>query len=129
MTRDEYEERLRALEAQLQTDIALVHAGHEARVRSLGNLWQTAALAPVPAAAPKKTARPAWSTLDEIEKALPRLPEVFDKRDIIRVLGYMPAYSTLLRALAELKESGEIADTEGYAYRSQYRKVSRPGRG
>ncbi len=126
MTRDEYDERVRALEAQLQTDIALVHAGHEARVRSLGNLWQTAAPAPVPAAAPKKTARPAWATLAEIEEALPRLPEVFDKRDIIRVLGYTPAYSTLFRALAELRKSGEIADDDGLYYRSQYRKVSRP---
>ena len=35
MTRDEYEERLRALDAQLQADIALIRAGHEARVRSL----------------------------------------------------------------------------------------------
>ena len=120
MTRDEYDERLRALEAQLQSDIALVHAGHEARVRSLGSLWQTAAPAPVP----KKTARPAWSTLDEIEEALPRLPEVFDKRDITRILGYTPPYSTLLRALAELTKSGEIADNEG-AYRSEYRKISR----
>ncbi|MEA2559706.1 MAG: hypothetical protein QOH06_1210 [Acidobacteriota bacterium] len=122
MTRDEYDERLRALDAQLQTDIALIHAGHEARVRSLGSLWQTAAPAPLPAAAPKKTARPAWSTLDEIEEALPLLPEVFDKRDITRVLGYTPPYSTLLRALAELRKSGEIADNEG-AYRSEYRKV------
>jgi hypothetical protein len=125
MTRDEYEERLRALEVQLQTEIALIHAGHEARVRSLGSLLQTAAPAPVPAAAPKKTARRAWATLDDLEKALPRLPEVFDKRDITRVLGYTPAYSTLCRALAELKESGEIADDDGLFYRSQYRKVRR----
>lgn len=135
MTRDEYEERLRALEAQLQMDIALVHAGHEARVRSLGSLWQAAtagaaipAPAPMPAAAPKETARPAWATLDDIQEALPRLPKIFDKRDIARVLGYMPAYTTLARALAELKKSGEIADNDdGPIYRSQYRKVSRDG--
>lgn len=126
MTRDEYEERLRALETQLQTEIALIHAGHEARVRALGSVWQTAAPASVPAAAPKKAARPAWATLVDIEEALPRLPEVFDKRDIIRVLGYTPAYSTLFRALAELRKSGEIADDDGCYYRSQYRKISRP---
>lgn len=131
MTRDEYEERLRALEAQLQADIALVRAGHEARVRSLGSLWQAAtagaaipAPAPVPAAVPQKTARPAWSTLGDLQEALPRLPEVFDKRDIARVLGYMPAYTTLVRALAELKQSGEIADDDGFSYRSQYRKLA-----
>lgn len=135
MTRDEYEERLRALEAQLQADIALIRAGHEARVRSLGNLRQAAAEgaaipapAPVPVDAPKETARPAWATLGDIQEALPRLPEVFDKRDVARVLGYTPAYSTLFRALAELKKAGEIADEDGLYYRSQYRKVSRPVR-
>jgi len=134
MTRDEYEERLRALEAQVQADIALVQAGHEARVRSLGSLWQAAtagaaipAPAPVPAVAPKKAARPDWSTLDDLQEALPRLPEVFDKRDVARVLGYAPAYTTLVRALAELKEAGEIADADGYGYRSQYRKVRHQG--
>jgi hypothetical protein len=127
MTRKEYEERLRGLEAQLHSEVAMVRAGHEARVRALESLWQAAAAgdekAVVPAV-PRETARPAWSTLDELEEALPRLPEVFDKRDIVRVLGYKPPYTTLARALEELKETGEIVDADGYGYRRSYRKAS-----
>jgi hypothetical protein len=43
MTRGEYEERRRALEAQRQADIALINAAHETRIRSLDRLWQAAA--------------------------------------------------------------------------------------
>ena len=103
-----------------------LHAGHEARVRALESLWRAAAAgdekAVVPAA-PSETARPAWSTLDDLTEALPRLPEVFDKRDIVRVLGYKPPYTTLARALEELKEAGEIADADEYGYRRSYRKA------
>ena len=35
MTEEEYAERRRALEQELQRDLALIHAAHEARVRSL----------------------------------------------------------------------------------------------
>jgi hypothetical protein len=137
MTREEYEERLRALAAQLEADIAMIRAGHAARVRSLESLWQAAkagdekaavpAAAPAPPAAPPETARPPGTTCDDLLDALPSLPEVFDKRDVIRVLGYTPPYSTLLRALKYLKESGEIAEngTPGNS-RSTFRKVA-PG--
>jgi hypothetical protein len=137
MTREEFEERLRALEAQLQAEVALIHAAHEARVRSLKSLWQAATAGdrkavippaqPAPSAAPKKKARPPGAAFDELCAALPRLPEVFDKRDIARVLGYNPPYTTLVRALQYLKDSGAIADTDGYGYRSEYRKVSGAG--
>lgn len=141
MTQQEYEERLRALEAQLQADIAMVQAGHEARVRSLESLWQAAkagdekaavpaaapavpAAAPAAPAAPPKPARPPGTTYDDLLDALPRLPEEFDKRDVIRVLGYKPPYSTLLRALKFLKESGEITAVGIPGdYRSVFRKV------
>ena len=138
MTQQEYEERLRALEAQLQADIAMVHAGHEARVRSLESLWQAAkagdekaavpAAAPAPPAAPPETGRPPGATYDDLFDALPRLPEVFDKRDVVRVLGYKPPYTTLVRALKFLKETGEIVEngTPGN-YRSSFRKVAPEG--
>jgi hypothetical protein len=138
MTQQEYEERLRALEAQLQADIAMVHAGHEARVRSLESLWQAAkagdekaavpAAAPAPPAAPPETARLPGATYDDLLDALPSLPEVFDKRDVVRVLGYKPPYTTLVRALKFLKESGEIVEngTPGN-YRSSFRKVAPEG--
>jgi hypothetical protein len=119
MTRDEYEARRRALEAQLQADISLIHAAHEVRVRSLDSLWQaedgnapaaivreTVPAAPAPA---RKTMRPRGAVLDDLQRALPQLPEVFDSRDVARVLGYTPARSTLFRALLLLKEEGAIA--------------------
>ncbi len=61
---------------------------------------------------------------DDLEEALPRLPEVFDKRDIARVLGYTPPYTTLARALEALEASGEIVDTQEFGYRRSYRKAS-----
>ncbi len=137
MTREEYEERLRALDAQLQADIAMVQAGHEARVRSLESLWKAAkagdekavvpAAMPAPPAAPGVTARPPGATFNDLLEALPRLPEIFDKRDVIRVLGYRPPYTTLLRALESLKESGDIAEDGGPGYRRTFRKVTREG--
>jgi hypothetical protein len=127
MTREEFEERLRALEAQHQADIALMNAGHEARIRSLLSLWQTAAPpaadpqpVAVPAAAPAppppalppepapKPRRAAHSVLNDLIEAFPELPEIFDKHDIARVLGYEPSRATLFRALLTLNEAGHI---------------------
>ena len=135
MTREEYEERLRGLSEQLEADIAMVRAGHEARVRSLESLWQAAkagdekaavpAAVPAPPDAPRETARPPGATYNDLCDILPRLPEVFDKRDIVRALGYKPPYTTLLRALESLKESGEIAEDGGLGYRRSFRKVAR----
>ena len=135
MTREEYEERRRALDAMLEADIAMVRAGHEARVRSLESLWQAAkagdekaavpAAAPAPPAAPPEPARPPGTTYDDLCDALPRLPEVFDKRDVVRELGYTPPYTTLVRALEDLKKSGEIADNARFGYRRSFRKVAR----
>lgn len=127
MTREEFEERLRALEAQHQADIALVHAGHEARIRALLSLWQPtappiadpqpaslpAAAPPPPAPAPPpepapKVRRAPHSVLNDLVEAFPDLPEVFDKHDVARVLGYEPTRATLFRALLALKKEGYI---------------------
>jgi len=133
MTQEEYEERRRGLDAQLQADVAMVHLGHEARVRSLESLWQAAkagdekaaipAAVPAPPAALQAAARPPGATYNDLLEALPRLPEAFDKRDVVRVLGYKPPYTTLLRALEFLKESGEIAEDGRLGYRRSFRKV------
>lgn len=129
MTRGEYEERRRALEAQRQADIALINAAHETRVRSLDRLWQAAAeddaaLSAPAAAPPAVSARPAVSAppaaarrkirprgevQSDLDEALPQLPEVFDKRHIAQVLGYEPARATLFRALRQLMDEGTIA--------------------
>lgn len=146
MTREEFEERLRALEAQHQADIALVHAGHEARLRALLSLWQpTAAPAadpqpvatPITAPAPEAPAPPPEpapqprrernSVLHDLVDALPELPEVFDKHDIARVLGYEPSRGTLFRALLTLNAEGHIQTVStsiGGTETTRHRKLS-----
>lgn len=133
MTRSEYEERRRALEAQRQADIALINAAHETRIRSLDRLWRATAeddavlalpaavetrALPAPAALPAVSAPPAESARkmrgrgevqDDLEEAFSQLPEVFDKRDVTRILGYEPARSTLFRALQRFVDAGWIA--------------------
>lgn len=144
MTRKELEERMRALEAQHQADVALMNAAHEARVRSLESLWRTvaplgadpqptavAAAAPAPPApvqeepAPKPK-RERFSVLNDLGEALPDLPETFDKHDIDRALGYEPSRATLLRALRALGNQGLI-ETESMSMggtTTRYRKLA-----
>lgn len=143
MTQEDYDERRRALEEQLRADIALLQAAHEVRVRALDTLWQGAKEgnvsipAPPPSAAvreavpamaaPPVPARPRGAVLDDLANALPRLPNVFDKRDIARVLGYTPSRSTLFRALERLIDEGAIAveDASDGGLLTLYRKVHR----
>jgi hypothetical protein len=153
MTRSEYEERLRALEAQRQADIALINAAHEIRVRSLERLWQAVAevdgvpavpavpgkgMLPAPAIRPTVSAAPAAAprklrqrgeVQTDLEEALPQLPEVFDRRDIVRVLGYEPPRATLFRALRQLQDDGAIAMEDYCLIRTlnAYRKLPRAG--
>ena len=130
MTREQYEERRRALEEQLRADIALVQAAHEVRVRSLERLWQGARegnerVVPATPAAVRNPSRPRGSVLDDLEAALPRLPDVFDKRDVVGVLGYKPSRATLFRALQQLQKDREIAirDHSAGGSLTRYRKL------
>jgi hypothetical protein len=45
----------------------------------------------------------------DLDEAFPRLPEVFDKRDVTRILGYEPARATLFRALQRFLDAGLLA--------------------
>jgi len=49
------------------------------------------------------------SVQEEVEKALPRLPDVFDKFDIVRTFGWEPHRATLHRALVTLELEKKIA--------------------
>ena len=110
MTGQEYEERRSALEEQLRADIALLNAAHEARIRALDRLRQESPGGELPAApspAPKPM-RQRYSVMNDLEDALPKLPQIFKRQDILRALGYEPPRTTLFRALNRLQEDGAI---------------------
>jgi hypothetical protein len=45
-----------------------------------------------------------------IEEKLGEFSEVFDRNDVVRVLGFAPKRATLFRALDELRADGRIAE-------------------
>jgi hypothetical protein len=153
MTREEYEERRRALEEQHRADVALLNAAQELRLRSLERLWREGVEGEPDAAAPDafaavaqpvtdvrepapraaypalKPMRERYSVVNDLEAALPDLPEVFDRRDIIRALGYAPARTTLLRALGMLAKEGaiDVEDPSAGGITTRYRKLGSSG--
>jgi hypothetical protein len=128
MRHEEYERRRRALEAQFREDLELLRAGYQAKLRALEMLWlippgealplavavsETLRLSETlpertppqsetvtPPEPPKEMRR--GQVREEIEAAFAELPEEFDRRDVIRVLGYEPPRATLFRILQEL---------------------------
>jgi hypothetical protein len=63
----------------------------------------------VAAAAPAQPSRRgAWELTNDIKAALPRLPEVFDRKAVIQALGYEPDRSSLYRVLKELAYEGVV---------------------
>lgn len=136
MTREEYERRRHALEERHRADVALMSEAHEARLRSLEELWQAggggdrAPAGPDPSPPQAETpepapARPPGTVLEDLYEALADLPEVFDKRDVTRALGYEPARATLYRALGTLRQEGLIANASYSAggVTTRYRKL------
>jgi hypothetical protein len=141
------------LEEQLRADIELLHQAHRAKLRAFetvarvhGDLAQTPGYpgagqalpvlglpaAPAPqATASVETRRPkkeGWADLNAIADAMERLPEVFDKNDVVRVLGYAPKRATLYRALDELRNDGLIvkeSESEG-RQPGRFRKLAGP---
>lgn len=117
MRRSEYEQRRRALEEVYQADLELIRSAHEARVRSLEALWLadpeedgSGDPTPAPAARLAPTPRLVRPPLAQaLEDALPGLPEVFDKNDVIRALGWTPDRAALFRALDDLVHQRRIA--------------------
>ena len=148
MDRQEFQRRRRALEELYQADLRLLRAAHESRVRSLEALWTSldggdAALPPpsaflLPAAegAPASTPEPAEAPAlparsrnpdlrTALQEILPALPEVFDKSDVLQVLGWNPSRSSLYRVLADMVTDGLLRFDylSGGRRASQFRKV------
>jgi hypothetical protein len=114
MKRSEYEQRRRALEETFEAELATVRAAQQIRLRALEALWladreedaPSEAPAAPPMPPPLRPDPPVISTA--LEEVLPRLPEVFDKNDVIRLLGWNPSRATLFRALESLVFSGRL---------------------
>jgi hypothetical protein len=128
MTRDEYEKRKLRLEEQRREGIELLDAAYRQQLRALELVWMTTAeedlpspqpapapdpppappaAEPEPPAAPGR--RPSWALLDDVEDALPGLPDHFDRNDLCRAIGYEPERSSLFRTLQGLIADGVIA--------------------
>ena len=120
---EEYQQRKRALEEQLRTDLELIQAGYRAKTQALEMLWMASGSAsqvetqtrgetqqPAETQEPRlKTTILITSVQDEVEAILPSLPDVFDKDDVIRTLGWAPNRATLHRALDHLRVRKRIA--------------------
>jgi len=150
MNRDPFVVMRERLEEQLRADIELLHQAHRAKLRAFETVWrvhgdlaqtpgypgagQALPFLELPAVpAPQATAsvetgprrKEAWADWNAIAEAIERLPEVFDKNDIVHVLGYAPKRATLYRALDELRKEGFIvkeSESEGRQPR-RFRKL------
>lgn len=134
MDHGEYEGRRRAIQEQLDADLELVRAGAEARFRALESLRLAspeeerlgvqietpasveAPASPVPAATAAPVSSPGSTAgaarrgdiLKAILATFPHLPDVFDKSDVVRLLGYVPSRPTLHRAWSRLIQEKRI---------------------
>src|ERR1700686_3750299 len=120
MTHDEYEKRKRRLDEELRASIELVETAHRCQLRALQLVWAamggegveipppvvtaTSPAVTVPAATgrpalPAAAAQPArrdpWALFNDVHDALAEVPEVFDRNDICRILGYVPDRGSL----------------------------------
>lgn len=131
MAREEDEQRKR-LEKQFQEAIELLKAGFHQQLRALELVWRTIAegdellprapagviqeepAAAVPASAAPQPAEPSrarqkrgqlWTDIDAV---LDDLPDVFNRHDLVKALGYEPDPSALHRVIHGLLRRGVI---------------------
>jgi hypothetical protein len=143
MRREEYEQRKQRLEEQFREGTALLEAAHRQQLRALELVWMTTAeedLAfgagptaepaavprnPSPPAPPRPRRRGAGELEEEVGAALASVPEVFDRNDVCRVLGYEPDRGSLYRILQELVNGGTLTRQRRGSGKAttQYRKT------
>jgi hypothetical protein len=123
MTREEFEQRKLRLAEQLREGVALLEQGYQRQLRALELIWmadsngdavppgQEAIGAAAPAGLPVKPIRARLAPgrlLEDVRTALAQLPEVFDRNDLVRALGYEPERSSLHRAMVSLVREGVL---------------------
>jgi hypothetical protein len=151
MTREEYDERKRQIEAQHLATIELIEAGKQAQLWALDRVWLDGGVpqVEVPASGtpvrlseeeatssektprdPESAPAPAkrrgiYELLEKIESVLPSLPDRFDYHDLCRALGAELDRGAVRRNLQLLVEE-EILAKEGTSsgrFRLFYRKL------
>ena len=113
MTDEEFAQRKRTLDLQLEAGIALLQDSHRAQVRALELLRSAtrnaAGVAEPPATPVRRPKRRAAGTLyDEVVSALDQISGEFDKNDVGRRLATSPDRVSLFRVLQRLEEEGWI---------------------
>jgi hypothetical protein len=125
MTREQYEQRKRRLDEQLREGVELLGAAHRQQVRALELVWSMDAeetlssRAPaveteggresMGAPAPSRIRRGPGELESAVEAVLGSLPEVFDRNDVCRAIGYEPDRGSLYRILEDLRQAGRIS--------------------
>jgi hypothetical protein len=149
MPRDNFERYRKRLEDQLRTDMGLLYEAYLAKLRAYQAVERlrgevevdllpaadfvlhlpAATSATGPAASfpgePPRRSR-SYEVIDAVETVLDRLPEEFDRFDVLALLDFEPRRSTLLEALHTLARRGVLAITREAAGRQPllFRKVA-----
>jgi hypothetical protein len=152
MPTGDYERYRLRLDAQLRADVELIYEAYRAKLRAYETVARARgedfvslpaaelpfALPPAPAPEPPPRlvsappAAPARSPAHQVEGALlavwDQLPEVFDRADLVKLLGLEPRRSTLHRVLLRYVREGalEREDGPGGRYLLRYRKLQAP---
>jgi hypothetical protein len=133
MSAADYERYRKGLEEQLRADVEMLYQAYLAKLRAYETISRAPgplsveallpaelalhlppapAMAPAPAPEPQTPVPPrakAYQVEDAVTEALDKLPEVFDKFDLLRVLDFAPKPATLHRALKRLRYDDVIA--------------------
>jgi hypothetical protein len=149
MPRDNFERYRKRLEDQLRTDMGLLYEAYLAKLRAYQaverlrgdievdflpaadfalQLPAAAAVAgpvaPSPGESPRRSR--SYEVIDAVEAVLERLPEDFDRFDVLALLDFEPRRSTLLEALHALTRNGVLTIVREAAGRQPmlFRKVA-----
>jgi hypothetical protein len=130
MTREEYDARRRRLDEELRAGLDLLQTGHTEKIRALNLLWTSGPGGPLSGeasiVAESRPQRRLPGQLDaDARAALEHCPEVFEIRDLCRVLGYHPNRGNLYRLFQDLLTEGVISLEEkgGGRAGAKYRKL------
>jgi hypothetical protein len=139
---NEYERLRRNIEERLAADLELIQAAHQARLKALDALRLASADPQTPMESPLSVTQTEpvqepgglpvavprlrrGDLLADILKIFPDLPEIFDKADVVRLIGYEPNRPGLHRVWDKLREDGKITMERFSAGRrpTRFRKV------